>query len=159
TKTPEVSKPEPKISSSVTNRPATMIHPCRSCPLIALQEVPLGTELVEYRLGVLQVGGIESLREPAVAVAEHLACIAAAAVIADQSREAGGRAQLPRFGFLRLSNGDRSAHRLLPIIRGARKPQEFSLEPMQLRLAKALLLSGRPRYGFIQNCQSFFHAP
>ena len=46
--------------------------PARACQ-IRKAPVPLGAQLVELRLGVLEIGGIEAFGEPAVDVGEHRA--------------------------------------------------------------------------------------
>src|SRR5229473_1019104 len=57
-------------------------------------------QLLEQRLGVFQVGGVEALGEPAVDLGEHRTRLVAAALFVEQPREAHRRAQLPRLGTL-----------------------------------------------------------
>ena len=52
----------------------------------------LSAQLVEQRLGLFQVGGVESLGEPVVDFREHHARFVAAIVVAQQSRETRCRA-------------------------------------------------------------------
>jgi hypothetical protein len=54
----------------------------------------LSTQLVEQRLGILQIGGVEALGEPVVDLGEHPARFVASALLLPQSREADGSAQL-----------------------------------------------------------------
>src|SRR5215469_15095477 len=56
-----------------------------------------GTKLVEQRLGVLQIGGVEALSEPVVDFSQHRTCLVAATGIAQQPGETYRRAQLPPF--------------------------------------------------------------
>ena len=58
---------------------------------------PLAAQLVEQRLSVVQVGGIEALGEPVVNLGEHRARLVAAAGITEQSREVRGSAQFACF--------------------------------------------------------------
>ena len=52
-------------------------------------------ELVEQRLGVFEIGGIEAFGEPAVDGREQLARLAPPALFSPQPRQARRRAQLP----------------------------------------------------------------
>src|SRR5260370_657888 len=52
-------------------------------------------QLLEQRLGILEVGGVEALGEPVVDFTEHRARLVAAALLREQPREARGRAQFP----------------------------------------------------------------
>ena len=49
--------------------------------------------LIEQRLRVLQVGGVEALGEPVVDIGEHRARLVAAVSVAQQARERGSRGQ------------------------------------------------------------------
>src|ERR1700687_5411451 len=55
------------------------------------------TQLVEQRLCVHQVGGVEAFGEPAVDVGEHSARLIAITLLVEQPCEAHRRAQLPCF--------------------------------------------------------------
>ena len=57
----------------------------------------LASQFIEQRLGVLQVGGVEALGEPAVDFGEHRARLVAAALRREQPRETRRRAQFQRF--------------------------------------------------------------
>src|SRR6266851_7252830 len=59
----------------------------------------LCSQLVEQRLGISQVGGVEAFGEPAVDFSEHRARFVALTLLVEQPRKACRRAQLPRFGF------------------------------------------------------------
>src|SRR5215472_5178426 len=63
-------------------------------------------QLLEQRLGVLQVGGVEALGEPVVDVGEHLAPLVAAIRITQQPAEAGRCTQFPPFERALLRNLD-----------------------------------------------------
>src|SRR5215472_1237069 len=54
-----------------------------------------GAELVQQRLGVLQIGGLEALGEPVVDLGDHRARLVAAIGVAHEPRETGRRTQLP----------------------------------------------------------------
>src|ERR1700736_6094802 len=88
----------------------------------------LRTELIEQDLGVLQVGGIESLSEPVVDVGEHCAGFITTAGIAKQPSKTHRRAQLPRLGP--LLGGDRApqpyASLCLRAVRRAHQQQSFA---------------------------------
>src|SRR5258708_34667080 len=61
-----------------------------------VQSIGLDTQLVEQRLCVLQVSGVEAFGEPVVDFSEQSARLFALAFVAEQPREAGSRAQFPR---------------------------------------------------------------
>src|ERR671918_1919043 len=61
-------------------------------------------KLLEQRLGVLQVGGVEALGEPAVDRREQVVGLGAPALVAPEPRQAGRGAQLP--GLRLLMPGD-----------------------------------------------------
>ena len=60
----------------------------------------------QQRLGVLKVGGVGALAEPAVNLGEHRARFITPIVVAQQTREAGGGVQFPGFGTHLLRKGD-----------------------------------------------------
>src|SRR5262249_18732495 len=66
----------------------------------------LCAQFVEQYLGVLQVGGIEALGEPAIYIGEHRASLFASAALRVQACEASCRAQLQRFCALMSCNFD-----------------------------------------------------
>jgi len=70
-------------------------------------------QLFEQRFGVLHVGGIEALGEPAIHRCEQLACLALPALLAPKPREAHRGAQLKRFRLLFSRNRNRLAVELL----------------------------------------------
>src|SRR5215472_4627952 len=69
------------------------------------------TQLVEQGLGVLQVGALEAFGEPVVDLSEHRARFVALGLVAEQTRQAGGRAQLPRPRLLHARDLDSFAER------------------------------------------------
>src|SRR5580704_7120838 len=66
-------------------------------------------QLVEQGLGFFQVGGVETLGEPAVDGREQLACLAPPALLAPQPGEARRGAQFPELGALLLCECKRLA--------------------------------------------------
>ena len=66
-------------------------------------------QLVEQRLGVFQVGGVEALGEPVVDFGEHRARFVATTLRCEQPREARRRAQLPGLRLHLLGERDRLA--------------------------------------------------
>ena len=54
----------------------------------------LVAQLIEQRLGLFQIGGIEAFGEPVVDRGEHRARFSGTALSREQTAEAGGRAQL-----------------------------------------------------------------
>src|SRR5262245_17775746 len=63
-------------------------------------------QLVEQRLGVLQVARVEAFGEPAVDRGEEIARFGALALIAPEAREARRSAQLERAGALLAGDGE-----------------------------------------------------
>src|SRR5271155_4828991 len=63
----------------------------------AIGTAPSAAQLVEQRLGVLQVGGVEAFGEPVVDVGEHRARLVALALLREQPREARRSAQFECF--------------------------------------------------------------
>src|SRR5262249_11284979 len=57
-------------------------------------------ELRKQRFGILQIGGVEALGEPAVDRRQKLACLGGFALVAPQPGEAGRGTQLPRLRLL-----------------------------------------------------------
>jgi len=66
----------------------------------------LPVQLVEQRLGVLQVGGVETFGEPVVNVGEHRARLVSTTLTVEQPREARRRAQFE--GLCRHLLGERN---------------------------------------------------
>src|SRR5690349_16309818 len=64
-------------------------------------------QFIKQCLGVLQVGAVEPLGEPAVDFAEHSACFVAAVLQCEQASETDRGAQLPGFGALPARDFDR----------------------------------------------------
>src|SRR5215211_7677084 len=65
--------------------------------LPCVQEVrERGIKLVEQRLSFLQIGRVEALGEPAVDLREHIASLLALTLLAPETGEARGGAQLQR---------------------------------------------------------------
>ena len=66
----------------------------------------LPSQFLQQRLGVLQIGGVKTLGEPAIDRREQLARCSALAVLLPQATQARGGAQLPGFGLLAAGNGE-----------------------------------------------------
>ena len=83
------------------------------------------TELVEQRLRVLEIGGVEALGEPAVDWREQVAGLSALALMRPQPGEAGRGAEFPGSGALRAS-AFKTANKLPFSLRplGCRSPQQ-----------------------------------
>src|ERR1700730_14845717 len=64
------------------------------------------TQVIEQRLCVLQVGGVEAFGEPAVDVGEHSARLIAITLLAEQPCEADSRARFQRFPTLAARDFD-----------------------------------------------------
>src|ERR1700677_1098460 len=87
--------------------PSSHVHFSRSRPHVkdivcyktgcSKQGTELSSHLIEQRLGVLQVWGVEALSEPAVNFAEHRVGLVATALFCKQARETHRRTQLKRF--------------------------------------------------------------
>jgi hypothetical protein len=60
---------------------------------------------LQQRLGLLQIGGIEPLGEPAIDRGQQLVGLSPLALVLPQAAQAGGGPQLPRFGLLAAGNG------------------------------------------------------
>ena len=75
-------------------------------PFTSRLTVKLPSQVGQQRLGVLQVGGVKTLHEPAVDRREQLACFGALALVQAQATQAHGGAQLPGFGLLAAGYGE-----------------------------------------------------
>src|SRR5215469_7276871 len=64
-------------------------------------------QLIEQRLGLFQVGGIEAFREPVVDFAEHQASLVATVLFGEKSCQISCCAQLKRLSLLAMSNPNR----------------------------------------------------
>src|SRR5687768_10500832 len=60
----------------------------RARPICRRFALPLLTELVEQRLGILQVGRVKTLGEPAVERREDVVCLGASTLVPPQTGEA-----------------------------------------------------------------------
>src|SRR5215467_3749590 len=63
-------------------------------------------QLIEQRLGILQDRRAEAFGEPAVDRGEQVTGLGAFALVAPEPGEAGGGAQLPKFGVLPLRHSE-----------------------------------------------------
>ena len=91
-----------QMLTSVTGDPA-MIEKIARCPMPRREKgrgrrylrALLFVKLVEQGLGILQIGGIEALREPVVDFGKHRARLVVLTLLRQQARETRRRAQLP----------------------------------------------------------------
>src|SRR5215472_2472748 len=65
-------------------------------------------QLIEQRLGLLEIGSVEAFGEPVVDFGEHRTRFIPLPLLRQQAREAHGGAQLPCFGALMASHFERS---------------------------------------------------
>src|SRR5215813_11353040 len=98
-------------------------------------------QLVQQSLRLFQIGCVEALSEPAVDRSEEVAGFGAAAVVAEQTREAGGGTQFPHLGFLLLGDPERFAIQLLGGFGIPLPKQQLALLPVQLCRQPALTRS------------------
>src|SRR5712692_5001953 len=91
-------------------------------------------ELSQECLGLLEVGGLKALSEPAVDRCQQLVRFDPLAVLLPQATQAHGRAQLPGFGLLAAGNGQglQETGFGLGRIRDGLPQQEFTPEPIRL---------------------------
>ena len=93
-------------------------------------------QLVQQRLSILQVGGVEALGEPTVDFREHRPRLVAAIGIAQQPREAHGCTQFPPFGLLRSGHVERRTKTRFSLgcASGVVHQKHLALQPNNLRL-------------------------
>src|ERR1700674_2006750 len=87
---------------------------------------------LQKALRLSQIGGSETLCEPAVHRSERLACLVTPVVFREESREADGRPELE--APLRAAAGDldRSPEALFSLHAIATARQQFALDPLDL---------------------------
>jgi hypothetical protein len=68
----------------------------------AAHKSEISRQLVEQRFGLLQDRSVEAFGEPAVDWREEIKCFNALTLVAPETREADGGAELPEFGILLL---------------------------------------------------------
>src|SRR5262245_42305543 len=95
-------------------------------------------QLVEQRLRLLQIGGIEALGEPAVDRCEEVAGFGATALIAPKPGEAHDGAQLPEFGLLLSGDAEGFAIQFLGGLWLPLPQQQLAFVPVQLSRQQAL---------------------
>src|SRR5215472_11813819 len=93
----------------------------------------LGTQFVEQRLCVFEVGGIEAFGEPAVDRREQVVRFGAATLVAAEPSEARGGAQFPEFGLLLAGNAQSLLTELLACLGVPLPQQQLAFVPIQLR--------------------------
>jgi hypothetical protein len=97
-------------------------------------------QLVEQHLGVLEIGGVEALGEPAIDGGEQLVSLAAFTLVGPQAGEAGRRAQLERLGALSLRDLPCQMEARLGVGATVRRlnQQKLAPEPVKLGLPSPL---------------------
>src|ERR1700716_3115158 len=98
-------------------------------------------KLAEQRLGLSKVAGVKTFGEPIVDRGEEVSCRLPLSLIAQEPRQAHGRAQFPRLCLLGARNGQgmleiRLRFRDVPLRRSER---DFTGNAMRLSLAPSLL--------------------
>src|SRR6266508_2647021 len=78
----------------------------RRVKVVPMCVYPLSLQGFQQGLGLLEVGGVKALGEPAVDLGQELMGIGALALLLPQASEARGGAQLPGFGLLATGNGE-----------------------------------------------------
>src|SRR5215510_1583367 len=94
----------------------------------------LASELLQQRLGFLQVRRIKALREPAVDRREQLVGLKTLALLLPQPAETQGSAQFPGFGLLVAGHRERLLETGLRLggVRARRPEEPLSLEAIEL---------------------------
>src|SRR5262252_5393995 len=124
------------------------------CPLDELSP-----QLVEQCLGLLEVGRVKALREPAIERCQQLACFGLLPLLLPQATQAHGGPQLQGFGLLAAGNGEGLTKTLLYFHQrfGAfpSLEQQLSFEPIQLRLVAPLTRAVHVRERLVQHLLPF----
>ncbi len=124
----------PRLALNFVSRFPTVQNHAAAKPLQRLAHGPssfAGAQLVEQRLGVLQIACVESLGEPAVDFGERRARLVATTLLCEKPREARRRAQFPGLRVLVERNVDRGAKGLLRS-RGVRRVLASNRSPFSL---------------------------
>ena len=110
---------------------------------------------VEQRLGILQVGSVKPLGEPAVGRRQQFVGFLALALGLPQAGQASGCSQLPGFRLLAAGNGQGLLETgfYLHHIRRCLAQEECTLEPIRLGQQVALPAGFQYRQGFGQQTQ------
>src|SRR5262245_50165060 len=91
-----------------TGRPRSVLlsitWTCKCAPMGRRPGV-LGSERSQEHPGLLEVGAVEALREPAVDRRQQLVRLVPLVLLLPQTRQARGRPQLPGLGLLAAGNG------------------------------------------------------
>src|SRR5262252_2758031 len=92
-------------------------------------------QCLQQHLGLLEVGGVKPLGEPAVDRRQQRAGLSTLPLMLPQPTQAHCRAQLPGFSLLATSNGQSllEIDLRLGCIRDNLAKEEFTLEPIRLR--------------------------
>src|SRR5713226_8436231 len=106
--------------------------------IILLDSFGSGSQLVEQRLCVFEVGGAEAFGEPAVDRREEVAGFGVAALVAAEPGEARGGTQFPELGALLHGDAQGFAIEFLGGLGMPLPQQQLALEPVQLRYEPAL---------------------
>ena len=100
-------------------------------------------QLIEQRLGLLQIERIEAFGEPPVDRSEQVTRFGALALIAPKASEARDRTEFPKFCLLLARDRECSLKAIFRVgrPRAAISNDPLSLEPVQLRFVKAFLVA------------------
>src|SRR5438132_986995 len=113
-------------------------------------------KLVQQRLCLFQIGGVEAFGEPAVDRREEVAGFVAPILIAAEPGEADGGAQFPELGL--LLHGDAQGF-VIHLLGGLGMPlpqQQLAFVPVQLRCELALACSFDDPQPIVQQAQTLF---
>src|SRR5262245_50682562 len=93
------------------------------------------SQRLKQRLGLLEIGRVKALVEPAVDRRQQCMRLGPLALLLPQARQTRRRPQLPRLGLLATGNGEGllEAGFRLGRIWGGLAQEEFALEPIRLR--------------------------
>ena len=129
-----------------------------ACAMRAKGTIHSSCRLMQNLPGCFQVRGIKSLGEPAVYSREHLLSFYRLSVLLPKTTQAHCRAQLERLRVLPAGNLESlpEAGFHLGVIVGKHFRQQFSLEPVQFRLAETVLGPVNPLEGLVYHGKPIF---
>src|SRR6516165_11037662 len=116
-------------------------------------------ELVEQRLCVFEIGGVEAFGKPAVDRGEQLACFMVATLVAAEPGEAHGGAQFPELGLLLPGDAQGFAIQLLGDIGMTLPQQQLALVSIQLGCEPALPRPFDNMQGIVEEGRGLFNLP
>ena len=116
-------------------------------------------QLVEQRLRVLQIGGVEPFGEPAVDLGEHLPRLVALSLRPEQAAEARHGTKLEGLGTLLARQLDRLPKAVFRCVAGRigrGRERELTSHPMELCLPPGFLVLFRCRKGLVERRDGLF---